>query len=82
MLREIANSQNAQITFMRGYLSENGYAEVGDACENNEGDDEVPGWAIGVIAVLGALCLALIATIMLKRFSPAARAANVGGAKM
>lgn len=69
MLREIVNSQNAQITFMRSFLTEAGAALVAEACPNDDfdnGDDDVPGWAIGVIAVLGVLCLSLLAAVVLK----------------
>lgn len=83
MLRDIINTQNAQITFMQGYLSDAGAADEADVCENDEdsddGDDDVPGWAIGVMAVLGVGCLALCATIAVK--SKGNNGAVQGGAK-
>eukprot|EP00752_Nemacystus_decipiens_P006571 g5917.t1 len=68
MLREIINSQNAQITFMRGFLTEAGEALVAEECanEDSDGDDDVPGWAIGVMAVLGVACLSLLTAVVLK----------------
>ena len=35
MMREIINGQNAQITFMRGYLEERGFDLVAANCEND-----------------------------------------------
>lgn len=62
------NTQNFQITFMKSFLAEAGEAEVAATCENDEadGDGDVPGWAIGVIAVLGVLCLALGAAVVVR----------------
>ncbi|CAM9664286.1 unnamed protein product, partial [Ascophyllum nodosum] len=54
MLREIVNSQNAQITFMRTYLEEQGHDLVAAECENDEYDgNNVPGYAIGIMVALG-----------------------------
>lgn len=68
VLRDIINTQNYQITFMRGFLTDNGAELEAEVCENDDagGDDDVPGWAIGVIAVLGVLCLSLLAAVILK----------------
>lgn len=68
ILRDIVNTQNYQITFMKGFLADAGYPEVAEECanEDSDGDDSVPGWAIGVIAVLGVLCLALVVTVAVK----------------
>lgn len=69
MLREIINSQNAQITFMRGFLADADAALVAEECANDDaddGDDDVPGWAIGVIAVLGVACLSLLTAVAVK----------------
>lgn len=69
MLREIVNSQNAQITFMKSFLTEAGAALVADECANEDGedgDDDVPGWAIGVMAVLGVACLSLLVAVVAK----------------
>lgn len=78
MCREIINSQNAQITFMRSYLAGVGASEEGDLCENDdlEGDDATPGWAIGVMAVLALLSLALVAVVFLVRHSARLRRAT------
>lgn len=68
MLREIVNTQNAQITFMRGYLGGAGAELTGDVCEDDHSDgdgDDVPDWAIAIMAVLGVLCLGLFAAIVL-----------------
>lgn len=53
---------------MRGFLSDNGEELVAEECENEDadGDNDVPGWAIGVIAVLGVLCLSLLTAVVLK----------------
>lgn len=67
MLRDIINTQNAQITFMRSYLTEVGAELVAEVCENDdEGDHDVPGYAIGIIAVLAVLCLVFLATLPAK----------------
>ncbi|CAM9857863.1 unnamed protein product, partial [Ectocarpus sp. 12 AP-2014] len=69
ILRDIVNTQNYQITFMRGFLTDNGAELVAEECENDDmdgGSDDVPGWAIGVMAVLGVLCLSLLAAVVLK----------------
>eukprot|EP00903_Cladosiphon_okamuranus_P021168 g19444.t1 len=81
MLREVINSQNAQITFMRGFLAEAGAALVADVCENDsdDGDDDVPGWAIGVMALLGVACLSLLTAVVLKAKGP--KDAAQGGEK-
>ena len=67
MLREIVNGQNAQITFMKSYLKEQGQNLVAAECENDEDDgNDVPGYAIGIMAVLGVLCLVFLATLLAK----------------
>lgn len=67
MLRDIINTQNAQITFMRSYLTENDADLVAEVCENDDdGDHDVPGYAIGIIAVLAVLCLVFLATLLVK----------------
>lgn len=69
LLRDIVNTQNAQITFMRGFLGEAGAGLVAAQCANDDadgGDDDVPGWAIAVMAVLGVACLALCAAVAVK----------------
>lgn len=68
MLREIVNSQNAQITFMRGFLMEANEDLVAGECANEDDgwDDDVPGWSIGVMAALGGLCLGLLGAIVWK----------------
>ena len=67
MLREIVNAQNAQITFMQSYLEGQGQNLVAAECENDEDDgNDVPGYAIGIMAVLGALCLVFLATLLAK----------------
>ncbi|CAM9993977.1 unnamed protein product, partial [Ectocarpus sp. 13 AM-2016] len=69
VLRDVINTQNYQITFMRGFLTDNGAELVAEECENDDmdgGSDDVPGWAIGVMAVLGVLCLSLLAAVVLK----------------
>lgn len=84
MLREIVNSQNAQITFMRGYLTEAGADLVAGECENEDadgGDDGVPAWAIGVMAVLGVACLGLLAAVFTKFKGGKTASAVQGGAK-
>lgn len=79
MLREIVNSQNAQITFMRGFLGEAGADLEGEVCENSDGDGDadVPGYAIGIMAILSALCLSLVAALVIR--SRAGKEANGGG---
>ena len=54
MLREMGNSQNAQITYMQGCLGEQGYGLMAAQYAKDEvGDDnDVLGYAIGIIAVL------------------------------
>lgn len=84
MLREIVNSQNAQITFMRSFLTDNNATLVAEECQNDldsdDGNDtDVPGYAIGIMAVLGVLCLTLLATILVKAKSAKDRGAVVGG---
>lgn len=83
MLREIANSQNAQITFMQGYLEELGEPVVAEACPNDsdDGDNDVPGYAIGIMAVLGVLCLSFLAAIVLKSRKSAGRSGSAFGLK-
>lgn len=68
ILRDIINTQNYQITFMKGFLGDAGYPEEAEECanEDGDGDDSVPTWAIAVMAVLGVLCLALLATVAFK----------------
>lgn len=67
MLRDIINTQNAQITFMRSYLTEVGAVLVAEMCENDDdGNNDIPGYAIGVIAVLAVLCLVFLATLLIK----------------
>ena len=67
MLRGIVNSQNAQITFMRTYLEEQGHDLVAAECENDEYDgNNVPGYAIGIMVALGVLCLVFLATLLTK----------------
>lgn len=53
---------------MRGFLTDNGAELVAEECENEDadGDNDVPGWAIGVIAVLGVLCLSLLTAVVLR----------------
>ncbi|CAM9347466.1 unnamed protein product [Sphacelaria rigidula] len=69
MLRDIVNTQNAQITFMRGFLGEAGASLTGDTCENGEVAStvkDVSGWAIGIMAALGVVCLVLCCTLIRK----------------
>lgn len=67
-LRDIVNTQNAQITFMRSYLEGQNATLEGEACENDEedSDHDVPSYAIVIMAGLGVLCLALCATLVSK----------------
>lgn len=85
ILRDIINTQNFQITFMKGFLADAGEAEAAATCDNDDaGDDDgnVPGWAIGVITVLGVLCLALgVAVVMTKKSAKSGGTAVQGGAK-
>ena len=79
MLREIINTQNYQITFMRGFLGDNDAVLEAPVCENRDGggdDDDVPGYAIGIMAVLGVLCLSLLAAVVITR---RAKSSQVGG---
>ena len=71
MIREIINAQNAQITFMRGYLGEAGASLTGDTCENDvvSTEKDVSGWAIGIMAALGVICLVLCGTLFRKNIS-------------
>ncbi|CAM9751235.1 unnamed protein product, partial [Choristocarpus tenellus] len=60
MLRDIINSQNAQITFMRSYLKDAGQEEV-NLCEAEEQSDEgVPDYAIAIMVCLGVLAFVSI----------------------
>ncbi|CAN0311029.1 unnamed protein product, partial [Laminaria digitata] len=69
MLREIINTQNYQITFMRGFLNDNEVDLEAAVCLNRDSgdDDDVPGYAIGIMAVLGVLCLSLFAGVIIVR---------------
>ena len=77
LLRDIINTQNYQITFMRSFLTDNGADLEAEVCENREGgdDDDVPGYAIGIMTVLAVLCLSLLTTIVITR----RKASQVGG---
>lgn len=81
LLREIVNSQNAQITFMRSFLTDNDASLVAKECANevDSDDDDVPGYAIGIMAVLGVLCLALLVTIVVKAKAAKDKGAVVNG---
>lgn len=68
MVRDIINTQNAQITFMQSFLNEQGKSVDGELCENDDSDD-VPVYAIGIMAVLGVFCCALLSFIIFKRCS-------------
>lgn len=84
ILRDIVNTQNFQITFMKGFLADAGEAEAAATCDNDEadGDDDVPGWAIGVMAVLGVLCLALgVAVVTKNKKNRGGTTAVQGGSK-
>lgn len=78
MLRDIANTQNYQITFMRGFLADNNAELEAPVCENRDGDggNDVPGYAIGIISVLGVLCLALLVGIVI---TSRTKSSQVGG---
>lgn len=69
---------------MRSFLTDNNATLVAEECQNDEDSDDsndtdVPGYAIGIIAVLGVLCLALLATILVKVKSAKDRGALEGG---
>lgn len=67
LLRDIIDTQNAQITFMRSYLTENGADLTAEICENDEvGGSGVPGYAIGIMTTLAVLCLVFLATLLVK----------------
>lgn len=79
VLRDIINTQNYQITFMRGFLTDNNATLEAAVCENRDSDDnDVPGYAIGIMTVLGVLCLSLLAAVFITR---RAKASQVSGSK-
>ncbi|CAM9200341.1 unnamed protein product [Discosporangium mesarthrocarpum] len=65
LLLEIINSQNAQITFMRGYLTDLGEPKEASLCAADGGGDEsVPDYAIGIMVALGVMTVALLGTTL------------------